>query len=206
MSTIHDAGRNISLSVKVLRETYKNLSLLFNEMDAIGQEQGFIPLLPKFLRWKSDNYEDAWLLRNMIKLYQMEGESAGNDNLPDLKDGDIFAVEIDLEGEEEYPEMTVSRFRFDLTKWNRLPSIADHWLFWEPYRYDNHFVIEQDADGLWRSRTKEKSVPRYWGLKEAVGVTFPLTSVYNADTIRTELFGSMLRLPDLRSFNEPDHR
>lgn len=48
MSLSNDLGRNISRSVNVLRETYKNLNLLFNEMDMIGKELGFIPLTSKF--------------------------------------------------------------------------------------------------------------------------------------------------------------
>ncbi|AIQ39908.1 hypothetical protein [Paenibacillus sp. FSL R5-0912] len=69
MSISNDLGGNISLAVKVLRETYKNLNLLFGEMDMIGKEVGFVPLTPRFLRWKSDSYEDGWLLNNFIKIY-----------------------------------------------------------------------------------------------------------------------------------------
>lgn len=67
MSSTNDFGENISLAVKVLRETYKNLNMLFNEMDIIGKEKGFISLHPKFLRWKSDSYEDGWI--NFLLVY-----------------------------------------------------------------------------------------------------------------------------------------
>ncbi|CAH0121002.1 MULTISPECIES: hypothetical protein [Paenibacillus] len=195
MSSANEFGGNISLSVRVLRETYKNINLLLNEMDVIGKEQGFIPLNPKFLRWKSDSYEDGWLLSNFIKVYQMEGGSAGNEMVQDLRDGDVFVVEIDLEGEEAYPEITLSRFQYDLTKWERMPAISDHWLFHDPYRLDNHFSIEE-TDGLWRCKTKEKSIHRYWGLKQAIGKTIPLTTVCDSASIKTNIFESLLKLPE----------
>lgn len=195
MSLINDVGANISLSVKVLRDTYKNINLLFNEMDIIGKEQGFISLNPKFLRWKSDSYEDGWLLSNFIKVYQMEGDSAGNENVPDLKDGDVFVVEIDLEGEEEYPEITLSRFQYDLTKWERMPAISDHWLFHDPYRLENHFDIEE-SEQIWSSKTKAKSIHRYWGLKRAIGKSVPLVSVCDSAAIKTHIFEALLGLPE----------
>ncbi|TMV47037.1 hypothetical protein FE783_24285 [Paenibacillus mesophilus] len=195
MSSTNDFGGNISLSVKVLRETYKNINLLFNEMDIIGKEHGFISLTPKFLRWKSDSYEDGWLLSNFIKVYQVEGDSAGNDNVPDLKDGDVFVVEIDLEGEEDYPEISISRFQYDLTKWERMPSIADHWLFHDPYRLENHFTIEE-TDQVWRCRTKTKSINRYWGLKQAIGKAFPLFTVCDSEAIKSHIFEALLKLPE----------
>ncbi|MBY0054645.1 hypothetical protein [Brevibacillus agri] len=195
MSSTNDFGENISLAVKVLRETYKNLNMLFNEMDIIGKKKGFISLHPKFLRWKSDSYEDGWLLSNFIKVYQMEGDSAGNKHVPDLKDGDVYVVEVDLDGEEGYPEITLSRFHFDLSKWERMPAISDHWLFHNPYRLENHFNIEE-ANGIWRSKTKQKSINRYWGLKRAIGKSIPLTSVCDSASIKTKIFESLLELPE----------
>ncbi|RRJ66975.1 hypothetical protein EHV15_31645 [Paenibacillus oralis] len=196
MSSTNEYGGNISLAVKVIRETYKNVSLLLGEMDMVGREQGFVSLNSKFLRWKSDSYEDGWLLSNFIKLYQLEGESAGNDQVPDLKDGPVFVVEIDLEGEEEYPQITLSRFHYDLSKWERMPAISDHWLFHDPYRLENHFITEENK-GLWKSKTRDKSVNRYWGLQQAVGKVIPLVGVCDAASIKGQIFESLLKLPQL---------
>lgn len=194
MSSTNEHGENISLSIKVIRETYKNLSLLFGEMDLVGKEQGFLSLIPKFLRWKSDSYEDGWLLSNFIKIYQLDGESAGNEKVQDLKEGPLFVVEVDLEGEVTYPEITLSRFQYDLSQWDRVPSIADHWLFHDPYRLHNHFVIEEQ-DGLWKSITRNKSIKRYWGLQQAVGKTIPLVGVQDAASIKSQIFEALLTLP-----------
>ncbi|MCM3001285.1 hypothetical protein ACTHSJ_26255 [Paenibacillus cellulositrophicus] len=195
MSTINEHGENISRAVKVLRTTYKNLTLLMGEMDMVGKELGFVPLGPKFLRWKSDSYEEAWLLSDFIKIYQMEGASAGNDRVSDLKEGPVFVVEIDLEGQDGYPEITLSRFHYDLSMWERVPAVSDHWLFQNPYWLDNHFEITYN-DGIWRSRTKDKSFKKYWGLQQAIGKSIPLTSVSDVETIKTNIFKELLDLPE----------
>lgn len=197
MSTVNDPGTNISLAVTVLRETYRNLSLLFTEMDVIARERGFVPLTARFLRWKSDSYEEGWLLNNFIKVYQLDGSSAGNEQVPDLKESPVFVVEIELLGEQNIPEITLSRFQYDLTRWERMPAISDHWLFHDPYHIANHFDIYYEDD-LWISTGKAKSSEKYWGFKQAVGTTIPLLHVNDAETIRTGIFDRLLGLPQSR--------
>ena len=194
MPITNEYGENISLSVKVLRETYRNINLLFTEMDMIGKEHGFIPLIPRFLRWKSDSYEEGWLLSSFIKIYQLDSSSAGKYQVSDLRDGDVYVVEIDLEGQENYPEITLSRFQYDLSLWEHLPSIADHWLFHDPYWLESHFTIEYNS-GIWRTKTNEKSIKRYWGLQRAVGKSIPLTTVTDSETIREQIYQALLQLP-----------
>ncbi|WP_136608767.1 hypothetical protein [Paenibacillus dokdonensis] len=195
MSTINERGENISRAVEVLRTTYKNLTLLMGEMDMVGKELGFVPLGPKFLRWKSDSYEEAWLLSDFIKIYQMDGASVGNDHVSDLKEGSVFVVEIDLEGQDGYPEIALSRFQYDLSLWERVPAVSDHWLFQDPYRLENHFEITYD-DGIWRSKTRDKSFKKYWGLQQAIGKSIPLTSVSDVETIKKNIFEGLLDLPE----------
>jgi hypothetical protein len=50
MSTIDQVGRNISQAFGVILATYKNLDLLFTEMDLEAKDMGYISLTPKFLR------------------------------------------------------------------------------------------------------------------------------------------------------------
>ncbi|WP_313638294.1 hypothetical protein [Paenibacillus sp.] len=195
MSISNDLGANISLAVKVLRETYKNLNLLFSEMDMIGEEMGFVPLTARFLRWKSDSYEDGWLLTNFIKIYQLDGASAGNEQVPDLKEGAVYVVEIELAGDDAHPEITLSRFHYDLSRWERMPAISDHWLFNHPYRIENHFDVE-GVDDIWRSKIKGKSSKKYWGFKQAVGKTISLVTVNDAESIREGIFKQLLDLPE----------
>ncbi|NGM85608.1 hypothetical protein G5B47_24730 [Paenibacillus sp. 7124] len=197
MSLTVDKGQNITKAVEVLRETYKNLNLLFSEMDIVGKDQGFIPLTSKFLRWKSDTIEDGWLTSDFIKIYQLESEPAfDSEKLSDLKNGPIYAVEIELDSEGGYPEITASRYLFDLSKWSRMPAVSDHWLYHQPYRFDDKFEIEEE-DGVWRSTPRKASVSNtYWGFQSAVGISFPLIHVQDADSIKLEIFQRLLNLPE----------
>lgn len=89
----------------------------------------------------------------------MDGASAGNDHMSDLKDGSVFVVEIELEGQDGYPEITLSRFQYDLSMWERVPAVSDHWLFQNPYRLDNHFEItyETEFGGARRRKSPSKN-------------------------------------------------
>ncbi|OIJ21705.1 hypothetical protein BKP45_03120 [Anaerobacillus alkalidiazotrophicus] len=136
-STNPNMGGNISIAVDVLRETYKNLHLLFSELDRIGEDEGFVPITPKFLRWKSDSAHEGWLTSNFIKLYQIENEHPST-NITDLKNGPIFGIEVDL-GEDEYPVIALIRYHFDYSYWTRLPNVSDHWVFISPSPF---FVIK----------------------------------------------------------------
>lgn len=64
-----NTGQNISNIVYVLRETFKNLNLLFSELDQIGEEEGFVSITPRFSRWRSDSDYEGWLTSNFIKFY-----------------------------------------------------------------------------------------------------------------------------------------
>lgn len=156
------------------------------EMDALASEEGFIPLTPKFLRWKSDSSFEGWLTSNFIKLYQMENHAAVP-HLSELNEGDLFLVEIDLNSEEGYPEITLARISFDYNQWIRIPAVSDHWIFWDIFRNENHFQIDE-VNGRWESRPYKKSVKKYWGLQEAIAITLPLVEVSSTDRIRSNLF------------------
>lgn len=192
MSIKIDQGQNISTAVNVLLETYKHLNLLFTEMDALASEEGFIPLTPKFLRWKSDTSFEGWLTSNFIKLYQIESHAAVA-HLSDLNEGDLFIVEIDLNSEEGYPEITLGRLSYDYHQWTRMPAVSDHWIFWDIFRNENHFQISEE-NGRWESQPYKKSVKKYWGIQEAVGITLPLVEVTSSETIRRNIFQNLKQI------------
>ncbi|AIQ56198.1 hypothetical protein [Paenibacillus borealis] len=104
-------------------------------------------------------------------------------------------MEIELVGEEGHPEISLSKFQYDLTRWERMPAISDHWLFNDPYQLDNHFEIDY-VDGYWISKVKEKSSKKYWGFKQAVGKTMPLVTINDAESIKTGIFQQLLDLPE----------
>jgi len=184
--TLNKVGTNISNAVQVLKETYKNLNLLFSELDRIGEKEGYTSITQKFLRWKSDADYDGWLTNNFIKLYQLEKESL-LPHIPNLHDGFVYGIEIDLEGEENYPTISLIKYKFDFSNWTRTPAISDHWIFWDPFRVERFFEIKNE-NGLWTSETSEKAKTRYWGLEKAVAFDIPLLAVSCTEDISTIIF------------------
>jgi hypothetical protein len=188
LQTNNSNGENITSAVTVLKETYRGLNTLFHEMDRIAEDEGFTSLTPKFLRWKSDSDSDGWLTNNFIKLYQVGGNST-IPHLPELQDGDLFGVEVDLD-EDDYPQIGLTRYSFDYTLWTRMPAISDHWIFYYPFRDDNSFEIDE-SNGIWKSKPYAKSIKKYWGIQSAVGRWIPLLKVNSSETVRSEIFGKM---------------
>ncbi|RHW43464.1 hypothetical protein D1B31_02045 [Neobacillus notoginsengisoli] len=186
-------GQNISNAVNVLRETYKNLNLLFSELDRIGEKEGFISITPRFLRWKSDSDYDGWLTTNFIKLYQVE-KDPNLKHLPNLKDGFIYGIEVELEGEEDYPTISLTRYQFDYSQWQKTPAISDHWVFSDPFRVKKFFNISND-NGIWTSKPLEKGRGRYWGIQCAVSMDIPLLAITSPEDISTNIFQKLENLP-----------
>ena len=192
--TTPNRGQNISTAVNVLKETYKNLNLLFTELDRIGEKEGFISLTPRFLRWKSDSDSDGWLTNNFIKLYQIKTDPS-LPTIPNMRDGSLFAIEIDL-GDNDYPVLSLSRYNFDYSAWTRLPAVSDHWIFWDPFRIENFFEITE-MEGLWESIPLEKAKRRYLGMKNAVSKDIPLLSVTSPEDIKHKIFHELDNLPNI---------
>jgi hypothetical protein len=161
-------------------------------LDRIGEEEGFITLTPRFMRWKSDSDPGGWLTINSIKLYQIEKDPDLPSNLG-LKSGSLFGVEVDLLSN-EYPVISLIRYTFDYSHWTKLPSISDHWIFFGPFRYDNFFNI-YEKNGLWSSEPLEKAKKRYWGIQKAVSREVPLIEITTPDSIRIKIFQELDQLP-----------
>jgi hypothetical protein len=190
--TSTDMGQNISNAVYVLKETYKNLNLLFSELDRIGEKEGFISITPRFLRWKSDSDYDGWLTSNFIKLYQLEEDLPLN-NVPNMRDGSIYGIEVDLR-ENEYPIISLIRYNFEYYGWTRMPAISYHKVFWDPFRVEKFFDITE-TNGLWISTPLEKAKDRYLGMQNAVAREIPLLSITSPEDIKTKIFQELENLP-----------
>lgn len=194
ISTTINMGQNISMAIDVLRETYKNLDLLFSELDRIGEQEGFVAVTPRFLRWKSDSDYNGWLTSNFIKLYQFE-KDLPSAKVPEIKDGYLFGVEVELEGK-GYPVISLIRYMFDYNMWTRVPAISDHWVFWDPFRVERFFDIKE-TDGVWESTPLEKAKDRYWGIESVVAKEIPLLSITSVEDIRTKIFQELENLTTL---------
>ncbi|MED2970732.1 hypothetical protein P4361_00400 [Fictibacillus sp. B-59209] len=188
-STLKTKGENITNAVQVLQETYKNLDLLFAELDRVGKEEGFVSLTPRFLRWKSDAYPEGWLTTNFIKLYQKETDSP-LPQLDEVREGTLYGIEVELQPEIGYPIISLNEYSYDFTYWNRLPSISDHWLYHNPFYLENEFNIKEE-NGKWTSTPLDKYKKRYWGLLSATGQEFPLAEISSPEDIRIKLFGKI---------------
>ncbi|WP_123039207.1 hypothetical protein [Cohnella candidum] len=194
MSIISNKGENITKALNVLYKTYENLELLFSDMDKEAEQMGFVSHTDKFMRWKSDANFNGWLTSSFIKLYQVEGER-GSEQLEELRQGDIYAVEINLE--EEYPQIWLCRHRFDFSVWKRMPATADHWLFYQPLYLDNESLFKLvEKDEFWYSMPTAKAQKSYWGIQGSVAVSVPLVTVHSAETIRAEIFDRLRTLPE----------
>lgn len=180
-----DLGHNITNAISVLKESYENINLLFTELDRVAEDEGFVSMIPRFLRWKSDSNHEGWLTSNFIKLYQLEKDPT-LDKFPEMRDGYIFGIEVDLEGE-TYPTISLNRYEFDYSVWPRIPAISDHWVFWDPFRNDKHFNISED-NNYWSSTPFEKSKQRYWGIQQAFSKDFPLLSITSSEDIKIKIF------------------
>ncbi|ENQ3113169.1 hypothetical protein ACEOWI_004509 [Bacillus cereus] len=195
MSLTNNLGQNITLATNILQKTYENLNLLFVEMDRVGEEEGFMSLTPKFLRWKSESNTNGWLTSNFIKLYQLQ-ENVSVPHLSDLRAGDIYCVEVSLNnGSEDYPEIALARFTYDYDFWTKMPSVSDHGIFFYPFRDENNFEI-QEKNGIWTCTPYEKSRKKYWGIKQGIAQVIPLLQVTSPETIRSEIFKVLSELPE----------
>lgn len=192
MLTKNDLGQNIKLATDVLLETYKNLNALFIELDAAADGEGFIPLSPKFLRWKSDASPEGWLIRNFIKLYQKK-DFIPLKHLPDMNEGDLFCVEIILSGEEDYPVISLAKISYDYSKWTRVPGVSDRWVFWNIFRDDKFFDIKE-KDGVWTSKPRHENEEKYWGVQEASGIHIPLITIDSPEKVKSEIFKRLCSL------------
>jgi len=179
-------GENITTAVSVLKETYKNLSFLFSEMDRIAIETNFTVLTPKFLRLKSDSNYDGGLTTNFIKLYR--------DNNSELQI--VYGIEVDLEeidDQFQFPTISVTKFNFVESLWSDRLSINDHWVFYDPFREQEYFDITEE-EGIFRSLTQPKSLKRYMDLQSAVARSIPLVSIQSPEDIRNVVFPTMRNL------------
>ena len=192
--TTNNVGQNITNSVHVLKETYRNLNSLFIELDRNAEELGYIPITSKFLRWKSDSHYQGWMTSNFIKLYQLKTDPP-SPAFSDLRDGYLFGVEVELEGE-EHPLVSIIRYSFDYNDWPRMPTPADHWIFYGPFREERCFDITEHPT-YWHSTPLKDVKNRYWGLKEAIAIEIPLVSIQSQEDIKGKVFNKFEVLTNL---------
>lgn len=192
MSTVQTKGESIVQATKILRETYKNLSVLFQELDRVGEEEGYVTINPRFMRYKSDNDTTGWLTTNFIKLY-VKSEVIP-EYIEDIRELPWYGVMVDLtdDFDVEFPIVSVIKYQFNQSYWNRLPSVSDHWTFWSPFS-GGEFSISGD-DNEWKVDSNNKAMKRHSGFEKLVAKDIPLFDLKAPDDLREKIFGEFEKL------------
>lgn len=194
----NNIGVNIGNAVKVLKQTYENINRLFNQLDIEGSKEGFISIIPKFLRWRSDVEPSGWLITDFIKLYQREKDpDMGNDS--GLKNGPIYAVEINLNNDE--PTIYLKKYIFDMDSevWTKPPAVSDYWLYFYSTTNEDLMDIKKDNDIHIVVPKNEKASKIYRGIKEVRYTSFDLVSLDSREKVKTMIFDGLKKFGETNS-------
>jgi hypothetical protein len=192
MSIVQTKGESIIKATNLLKETYTNLNILFQELDRVGEEEGYVTITPRFMRYKSDTDVTGWLTTNFIKLYVKA--PVVPDSIEDIRDLAWYGVMVDLtdDDEEEFPILSIIRYQFDQSHWNRLPAVSDHWTFWSPF-YDGEFEITHEGN-KWAVMANGKGKKKHSGFEKLKAVDILLFDVKSPEDVRVKIFGEFEKL------------
>ncbi|MDN3451840.1 hypothetical protein QMA09_16745 [Planococcus sp. APC 3906] len=192
MSMIQNKGESIIQATNLLKETYGNLSILFQELDRVGEEEGYMTITPRFMRYKSDTDTTGWLTTNFIKIYVKS--STMPSSIEDIRELPWYGVMVDLtdDGEEKIPMLSIIRYKFDQSHWNRLPAVSDHWTFWSPF-YEEEFDIFHEGN-KWTVSSKGQAKKKHSGFEKLKAIDIPLFDVKSPEDIRLKIFGELEKL------------
>ncbi|MCQ5365971.1 hypothetical protein NOW01_13325 [Anoxybacillus salavatliensis] len=190
MSSI-SVRENIKNAFEVVRKTYENVDKLLAELDRQSVECGFVPVIPQFLRWKSDREYGGWFIQSFIKLYQRDSAppcQSGNG----LKNDPIYGLELSFK---EEPRMILCKYVYPaLEHWDKPPSVSEHWLFYWPL-YDGDNFTETQLGNKISKRTPEsqKISEKYGKIQEIILKEVDLLSVTSTN-IKDTVFDELKRL------------
>lgn len=186
MSIVQTKGENIVQATNLLKETYKNLNILFQELDRVGKEQGYVTINPRFMRYKSDTDPDGWMTTNFIKLY-VKGETVPS-GIEEIRDLPWYGVMVDLNDDEDLkiPLLTIVRYQFDQSYWTRIPAVSDYWTFWSPF-FDAPFNTTYE-DGKWTILSEGNLKKKHSGFEKLEALDIPLFDVKSPEDVRSKVF------------------
>ncbi|MFT9847023.1 hypothetical protein [Aneurinibacillus sp. REN35] len=190
------AGQNIAHAMRVVLQTYHNLAKLFEEMDRIANEEGYVTITPRFLRHKSDVQPSGWLTKGFIKLYQVveeplvDSEKEGN-----MRKGCMYGVRITL-AEEETPKVAICRYEYE-EFWEKPPSVSEYWIFSQPL-YNKNLMSIREKDGyIISTPLDKKAAAAYKNLHRVIYKTTDLVSINSEEAIRTVILKEFHNLRSL---------
>lgn len=194
-----NSSENIRNSLKVIYKTYENVEKLMEYCKTISAEKtDYISSAPKFLRRKSDNDTEGWLLNDFILLFQNKNnEECESSN--GWRNGPLYVLEICL-GEkrsDNIPLLYISKFEYyNINEWREGCSPANHWAFYYPLRNEDYMQIASKGDYKVATPNGEKSSRTYWGLNKVTSTSIPLHEI-TSENLQEKIFGEFDRLERL---------
>lgn len=186
MSITQTKGESIIQATKLLKETYRNLNILFQELDRVGEEEGYVAINPKYMRYKSDTDTTGWMTTNFIKLYVKTDKIL--ESIEDIRDLDWYGVMVDLTDDDEnvIPIVSIIRYQYDQSHWSRLPAVSDHWIFWSPFYEGDYTIIR--GDNKWHIDAKGKAKKKHNGFEKLAAIDVPLFDLKSPEDVREKVF------------------
>lgn len=161
----------------------------------VDEGNEYVVSVPKFLRWKSDNEFEGWLINDFILLFQSKADEKLEN---EWRNGPIYVLEIDLDYKDT-PKVYISKFEYkNIESWSSGCSPTNHGRFYWPIRSIDEFDLKKTDDyEIWTPKKGKESVAdnSYWGIKRAVSFTEELIDI-NADNIKEKIFNRFSWLKD----------
>lgn len=184
-------GENIRNALLVLYGTYENVHKLIDYCTVVARESGYLPVGPRFLRWKSDNDTRGWLINSFVLLYQ--GDQEEDIEGSDWRNGPVYALDICLgkKHDKDYiPMIHMSKFEFEnMAQLGGRCSAASHWVFHNPVHGDLNCTVSE-KEGFRIAEPNERMRQQYWGLRRVVSTTTPLADI-TAENLRERAFDTL---------------
>lgn len=191
-----NSSENIKNALNVIFKTYENVEKLMEYSKTIASERtSYISSVPRFLRRKSDNDTEAWLINDFILLFQNRNNEeceSGNGWI----NGPLYVSEICLgeKGKDNIPLLYISKFEYNnINEWSEGCSPANHWVFYYPLRNGDYMNYETRGDYKIATPKNDKSSKTYWGLKKVTTRTIDLLEV-TSDNLQEKIFGEFDKL------------
>lgn len=180
-------SENIKNAFEVVEDTYKNIDKLMKYCDTIADNNNYLCMNDKFLRYKSDKEYSGWFTREFIKLYQNKCDNTLEN---EWLEGPIYGFEINFHST---PKLNIFVFKYDgISNWSKGVSPASSWIFSNPMRTDitDRFIIEKikSKENYFLSKPINKTVKeKYWGINNVVFTEYNLITI-TKDNVLNSIF------------------
>lgn len=187
-------GENIHNAVIVIRKTYDSIDKLMDYCRTMCEkETNYTTAVPKFLRYKSDNDCEGWMIYDFILLFQNKGDKKLKNG---WRNGPIFVMEINLL-DENVPTVFLSKFEYEnISDWNLGCSPTNYWAFYWPLRKEDSMDYKELPEYIKvtpKPTLEEKIAKDYWGLKRLVYMNIPLVKI-TSENANDMIFGNFEKL------------